>query len=77
MAKTHAIRAAQEAMRSLGYGADVADVDLAPVGRVVVTFRDGTTVTLDRWLAVKIRTLLKRRWPRSRFLVMPEQVAGT
>jgi hypothetical protein len=74
VAKEHAIQAAQYQLALEGVDAEVVDVELLPVGRVVVRLRDGTKLTVDRWVAVKLRTLMKRRWPRARYT--PEEAAS-
>lgn len=64
MAKEHAIQAAQQDLPETGVQGEVVDVELLRVGRVLVKLRDGRNVTVDRWLAVKLRTLLQQRFPR-------------
>ena len=64
MAKEHAIQAAQHDLPSMGVCGEVVDVELLPVARVLIKLRDGRAVTVDRWLAVKLRTLLQQRFPR-------------
>lgn len=64
MAKEHAIQAAQQDLSVTGVQGEVVDVELLRVGRVLVKLRDGRNVTVDRWLAVKLRTLLQQRFPR-------------
>lgn len=77
MAKHHAIRAAQEDLALLGLGGKVIDVELRPVGRVIVRLRDGTNLTVDRWMAVKLRTLLQHRYPRHRGTLEEASTQGT
>lgn len=69
MAKQHAIRAAQRDLPLMGIAGEVVDVELLPVARVLVKFRDGRSVAVDRWMAVKLRTLLQQRYPRHRPLL--------
>ena len=64
VAKTHAIEAAQQDLPLTGVQGEVVDVELLRVGRVLVTLRDGRSIAVDRWLAVKLRTLLQQRFPR-------------
>ena len=66
VAKQHAICAAQEDLALFGIEGEVVDVELRPVGRVMVHLRDGSGFTVDRWMAVKLRTLLQQRYPRHR-----------
>ena len=66
MAKEHAIQAAQEELSTLGIRGEVVDVRLIRVGRVLVALRDGRSITVDRWAAAKLRTLLQHRYPRHR-----------
>ena len=68
MAKEHAVQAAQDGLPLMGIRGEVVDVELLPVARVLIKLRDGRTVTVDRWLAVKLRTLLQQRFPR-RFVI--------
>jgi len=64
VAKEHAIQAAQHDLPLMGVRGEVIDVELRRVGRVLVRMRDGGSVTVDRWMAVKLRTLLQQRFPR-------------
>lgn len=48
----------------LGLEGEVVDVELRPVGRVIVRLRDGTSLIVDKWMAVKLKTLLQQRYPR-------------
>lgn len=66
MAKEHAIQAAQEELSSLGIREEVVDVQLVRVGRVLVVLKDGRSITVDRWTAAKLRTVLQHRFPRHR-----------